>query len=593
MTIPTMSNSFSFWVAFANHLWQSTLVAGAAWLLTLALKGNRAQVRYWLWLAASVKFLIPFSLLVSAGSYWGWAKAPAATPPGFIVVIEDISQPFSAAPVSSIAPAYAQVFAKALHLLPALVLTAWFCGCALVLFVWCRRWRRLNAVRRRSVRSESGRELEMLRRLAARACSAQRIDLMLSASAMEPGIVGILRPVLMLPEGIPGRLTDAELESLITHELCHVRRHDNLASAVHMLVEALFWFHPLIWWIGARLVDERERACDEDVLRLGSEPQVYAEGILKVCEFYLEAPLVCVAGVTGSNLKQRIEEIMIHRIANKLDLGRKILLATVGAVTLAGPIVSGLFHATPGRAQQAQNSAPPPGFETVMIRPNKTGEAMPPFHIVSNPPGKGLGFKNGSEGFLATNAPLRALIRFAYGVQDIQISGGPDWMDSERYDVATKYTRPPSDYQQVKLLLQELLVDRFKLTVHHEIKELPAYVLVVGPNGSKLNEVQVRPDGNQQFSSLVINHQLINRQTDMSALVSALSQRTGRPVIDETKLKGEYDFTLDWPLPQSPDSQAALVAALRDQLGLELREQPAMMDTIVVDHAEPVTGDRP
>jgi uncharacterized protein (TIGR03435 family) len=227
-----------------------------------------------------------------------------------------------------------------------------------------------------------------------------------------------------------------------------------------------------------------------------------------------------------------------------------------------------------------------------MIRPNKTGEAMPPFHIVSDPPGKGLGFKNGAEGFLATNAPLRDLIRFAYGVQDIQISGGPDWMDSERYDVATKYTRPPSDYQQVKLLLQELLVDRFKLTVHHEIKELPAYVLVVGPNGSKLNEVQVRPDSNQQFSSLMINHQLINRQTDMSALVSALSHRTGRPVIDETKLKGEYDFTLDWPLPQSPDAQAALVAALRDQLGLELREQPALVDTIVVDHAERVTGDQ-
>jgi uncharacterized protein (TIGR03435 family) len=286
---------------------------------------------------------------------------------------------------------------------------------------------------------------------------------------------------------------------------------------------------------------------------------------------------------------------MIHSIASKLDLGRKILLATVGAATLAGPIVFGLFHATPSRAQQAQNSAPPAGFETVMVRPNKTGEAMPPFHIVSEPPGKGMGFKNGSEGFLATNAPLRALIRFAYGVQDSQISGGPDWMDSERYDVVTKYTKPMtglSDYQEVKLLVQALLADRFKLVVHHEIKELPAYVLVVGPNGSKLNEVQVRPDSNQQFSSRVINHQLINRQTDMSALVSALSYRTGRPVIDETKLKGEYDFTLDWPLPQSPDAQAALVAALRDQLGLELREQPALVDTIVVDHAERVTGDQ-
>lgn len=83
----------------------------------------------------------------------------------------------------------------------------------------------------------------------------------------------------------PRKLTDAQLESVIAHELCHVRRHDNLAAALHMLVEAVFWFHPLVWWIGARLVDERERACDEEVVRLGSDPQIYAESILKVCEF--------------------------------------------------------------------------------------------------------------------------------------------------------------------------------------------------------------------------------------------------------------------------------------------------------------------
>jgi uncharacterized protein (TIGR03435 family) len=442
--------------------------------------------------------------------------------------------------------------------------------------------------------SKSGHEVEMLRRLTAAAGISARIDLIVPESTLEPGIVGVVRPVMLLPAGITVRLSDEQLEAIITHELCHVRRRDNLASVLHMLVEALFWFHPLIWWIGARLVDERERACDEEVLRLGTAPQVYAEGILKVCEFYLETPLACVAGVTGSNLKQRIEEIMIHRIASKLDTGRKILLATVAAATLAGPIVFGFFHATPGRAQQTQNSAPPPGFETVMVRPNKTGEAMPPFHIVSKPPGLGIGFKNGPEGFLATNAPLRALIRFAYGVQDSQISGGPAWIDSERYDVATRYTRSltgesPSDRQQVKLLVQALLADRFKLAVHHEVKELPSYLLVVGPNGSKLNEVQAGPDSVIQGRMLETKQQLVGQQIDLSALVGSLTQRTGRPVIDETKLKGVYDFTLDLPMPQSPDAHAALVAALRDQLGLELRDQPAMVDTIVVDHAEPVT----
>lgn len=59
---------------------------------------------------------------------------------------------------------------------------------------------------------------------------------------------------------------------------------DNLAAALHMLVQALFWFHPLVWWLGSRLVDERERACDEEVIRLGSEPQAYAERILRISE---------------------------------------------------------------------------------------------------------------------------------------------------------------------------------------------------------------------------------------------------------------------------------------------------------------------
>ena len=89
---------------------------------------------------------------------------------------------------------------------------------------------------------------------------------------MEPGIFGILRPVLLLPEGIAERLTPLQLRAIVSHEICHVCRRDNLTSAIHMAVEAIFWFHPLVWWLGARLVEERERACDEEVLRAGSSP---------------------------------------------------------------------------------------------------------------------------------------------------------------------------------------------------------------------------------------------------------------------------------------------------------------------------------
>jgi beta-lactamase regulating signal transducer with metallopeptidase domain len=126
---------------------------------------------------------------------------------------------------------------------------------------------------------------------------------MISPAFAEPGVFGVRRPVLLLPAGITDRLTPPQLKAIVAHELCHVRRRDNLATAIHMGVEALFWFHPLVWWLGARLMEERERACDEEVLLMGSEPETYAEGILKICELYLESPLRCVSGVTGANLR--------------------------------------------------------------------------------------------------------------------------------------------------------------------------------------------------------------------------------------------------------------------------------------------------
>ena len=112
---------------------------------------------------------------------------------------------------------------------------------------------------------------------------------------MEVGLdlAGISRPVVLFSQGILERLTAAHLEAVLAHEFCHLRRRDNLTAALHMIVEAVFW-NPLVWWIGARLAEERERACDESVLRLGNEAQVYAESILRVCQFYVDSPLACV-----------------------------------------------------------------------------------------------------------------------------------------------------------------------------------------------------------------------------------------------------------------------------------------------------------
>ena len=89
---------------------------------------------------------------------------------------------------------------------------------------------------------------------------------------------GLFRPRLLLPDGITSRLTPEELESILLHELSHVQRRDNVTAALHMVVEILFWFHPLVWWIGAKLVAE------------GRQPRIYAQGILNVCKFIWNRP---------------------------------------------------------------------------------------------------------------------------------------------------------------------------------------------------------------------------------------------------------------------------------------------------------------
>jgi bla regulator protein blaR1 len=286
-------------------LWQSTVFACGVWLVTLALTKNRAAVRHRLWVAASLKFLVPFAVLVSlgsqVGSQVGWRSAPV-----LVETLQRVSEPFA---VQARAPAATAPSTRS-EVVPGILIGLWLCGFAANIAAWWRRWRSMR-----------------------------------TGPAMVLGVCGAFRPLLLLPDGIAERLTPAQFDAVVQHELCHMRRRDNLTAAIHMLVEALFWFHPLVWWIEARLIEERERACDEEVLRLGSDPRDYAEAIVKVARFYLESPLACVAGVTGANLKRRVERIMLNRRAPKLSLGRKLLLAAAGISAVAGPVTIGALNA--------------------------------------------------------------------------------------------------------------------------------------------------------------------------------------------------------------------------------------------------------
>jgi beta-lactamase regulating signal transducer with metallopeptidase domain len=338
----------------ADHLWQSTLFALGAGLLTLPLRRNSAGVRYGLWFAASVKFLVPFALLSAAGGALASRFHISLLPPQAAAAAQPAGGPLARSALDwapqMMAPAttfQAPAAVPASHALvvpfdPApLLVVAWALGVVVLVLVWTMRWSRIRA----ALKAASPIDLPI------------PLPAMSSPAQVEPGVVGVLRPVLVLPHGIADRLSPAELDAIIAHELCHVRRRDNLTGAVHMLVQALFWFHPLVWWLGDRLIAERERASDEGVVRAGHDRETYARGVIETCRLYLQAPLTCVAGAAGSNLEMRVEEIISRPLSAPLPLEVKAWFGMTGALVLAIPVAAGLLTARPERLAELVQAA--------------------------------------------------------------------------------------------------------------------------------------------------------------------------------------------------------------------------------------------
>ena len=589
--------------AFANHLWQSTVVAAVAALLALALRTNHARARYWLWMAASLKFLVPFSLLVEIGSQWHWRTAVPVAAPQVSLVMRQITEPFphtaSAASLPAVPVHHEITFAMALA-------AVWMCGFAVVLFSWWRRWLRVRA----AVREATPLAVE------------QGVPVLLSPALLEPGVFGVFRPVLLLPRGITEHLSTTHLRAIIAHELCHIRRRDNLAAALHMAVEALFWFHPLVWWIGGRLVEERERACDEEVLRQGSSPEVYAESILRTCQFFVESPLACMSGITGADLKQRIVRIMTPRAVRELSAARKLLLGAIAALLIAAP----LFLGSVSHAQ----SQPRPAFEVASIKENHSDDRR-------------MAIRPSTGRFEATNVPAKLIIEFAYNVKGPELSGGPAWISSEHYDVDAKIDdaqaeqmrklSPDDRDEQLRLMLQSLLADRFGLKLSRQMKDLPIYNLVVAKSGPKFHESkdsgppidpsapppqpptgagpQTRPRMGPGMAMMRPGEVLIDGP--VSRLADILTRIVGKEVVDKTGLTANYDIKHDWmpdhaeggmmgggpgpgpgpggpppaDAPPPPDPNAPdLFTALQEQLGLKLESAKAPVETFVIDHIE-------
>jgi bla regulator protein blaR1 len=580
-------------VELTNHIWQSTIFAVAAGLITMAFRRNRAQVRYWLWFSASFKFLVPFALLMSLGSRFEWAPVTQkiAAAPAVSLTVVQMSEPFPSA--FALTPSTGDTHDWAAIALCGL----WACGFAAIALIRFRGWLRIRAAVRASSRIEMPLSLEVR-------CLP---------GLLEPGVVGLFRPILLLPAGLRERLNSLQLEAVLAHELCHVRRRDNLMSAIHMIVEALFWFHPLVWWIGARLMEERERACDEAVLSLGNEPRDYVEAMLNICKSYIESPLSCVAGVTGANLKQRIYAILTGRVARGLTFTKKLVLAAAAMAALTIPIAVGILSAPRIRAQSQPAALK---FEAASIlrcdavRKNRVSGWSP------------------EKLFQSQCTSVQRLIQQAYGLfanghwntgSSLTVAGGPAWTKSERYQIDAHAAVPQRWAMMNGPMLQALLKDRFKLKFHRETRKVPVYALTVAKGGPNLQPFQGsctprdldKPPSDADCAvARARENGFEMKAATIADLCTGFSVLLERHVIDETGIAGRFDIHVDMsgedrsfldrprslPAlsdPKSPEQPILFDAARAAMQKLELNLEPATGpgEFLVIDRIERPTAD--
>ena len=320
----------------------------------------------------------------------------------------------------------------------------------------------------------------------------------------------------------------------------------------------------------------------------------------------------------------------MHKFHQMLGTRRKQFLSATRLATLAIPILAGVigFAATLAQPQSQDKPAHKLALEydVASIRAVIPGSRR---SILSGRP-----FSETPDGLVAKLVTLKLLIQWAYAVDNYQISGAPDWLSSERYDIDAKFDSSAADELQKlspndrilarQQMLQALLAERFNLTIHREKKELQVYALIVAKNGPKLQEAKLDDTESSKSKggpasgtgSMVVGGswgQMKGYASPLANLTGMLTTYLHRPVLDRTDLTGKYDFTLRWtpdenqPQPSSafqgppgsspngipstePSGSPSLFTAIQEQLGLKLESGKGPVEFVVIDHVERPSG---
>jgi uncharacterized protein (TIGR03435 family) len=240
-----------------------------------------------------------------------------------------------------------------------------------------------------------------------------------------------------------------------------------------------------------------------------------------------------------------------------------------------------------------QTSAKPPAFEVASVAPCKPG--------TPEPPGEHAGmvqFVYPGGRFDAKATTVKYLLEWAYGILPAQHTGGPSWIETDRYDITAKAEGKATDHE-MKLMAQALLQDRFKLKFRMEKREVPVVVVSVGKTAPKLfppkegetHGIRVMPVTDPDRK--VMSYHVVGTRFTLEQLNETFARQLGRVIVDETGLKGDFNFTLDMTPDESrpnPLDPSIILTAMRDQLGLNVTSKKAPVQFLVIESAEPVAA---
>ena len=428
------------------------------------------------------------------------------------------------------------------------------------------------------------------------------VRLLVSPLVQVPTVVGWLRPIVLAPLGALSGLPTEHMEALLIHELAHIRRRDYLVNILQSIVETLLFYHPAVWWVSGHIRAERELCCDDVAVALSGDALTYARALAELESFRPEHLNPAVAANGGS---------LADRIGRLLGQSRLVSGMLTGPEAMASALL--LIVTAYGLLGQ---STPVTRFEVASVKPN-TAAVVRVMMVAPRPGGR----------LVAENAPLWMLIQNAYKLQRFQISGGPGWIDTDHFDIEAKAAGNASR-EQIFLMLQGLLEDRFKLKAHRETKELPVYALTAARGGFKLQPpkegscIPVNPNApdapppppapGQPLTLAPCGRIIITMNTSgiglrggripMPELIGILGTVMGRAVIDKTGITETFDVHLEFtpdeslaglprppapgPIPATDPAKPSIFAALQEQLGMKLESAKGPVEILVIDHVE-------